>query len=374
MREIPQDLVKPDYNRSVVNLSCWVLENFGLEAPHSPLDLPKGFEKVVILIVDALGLENFEKMERYYKPRNLPQPLEITSTFPSTTTTALTSIVTALLPAEHGMLGYILFLKEYGFLVNMIDLSPIGYSRDLLKDRMAFRLPVETVFQRLRRNGTSPVVLTPARYTGSGLSNMLHAGARVVGYTSIGDFVVKLRSLMRGEGKRAIYAYVPNVDGVGHRESERSYLNEAAMIVREIDNVVIPAIPEKTAFILTADHGMIRTPKEKEIWWDMRSEIMEFLEMPPGGERRMMHLYTRDPDRLIEYLEESYGDKGVFLKKDEAVPLFGGGHERIGDVVLIALENFSFNFRYRFQEDSLKGMHGGLSSTEMRVPLFFIGR
>ncbi|MCD6450659.1 MAG: alkaline phosphatase family protein [Thermotogaceae bacterium] len=372
MREILNNMVKPDYENSIVNLSNWILQNFGKETHHKPLDLPVNFEKIGLIIIDAFGYIAFEKMKRFYFPKNLPNPEKITSIFPSTTTAALTSIYTAKTPAEHGMIGYILFLKEYGFLVNMIELTPIGYERDALKDRMEFKLPVTTIFEEL--NGIERYVISPARYGGSGLSLMLHRGAKVVGYTSIGDFVFKFRDILAGEGKKIVVGYIPNVDGVGHKEREKAYINEASMILRQIDNMIAPKIPENAALAVTADHGMIRTPESKEIWLGIDSEIMKYLLMPPGGERRMMHLYTKNPDALLNYLEENYSTKGVFLKKEEAIELFGGNHERIGDVVLIASENYSFNFKYRFKEDSLAGMHGGLSEEEMYVPLFFISK
>ena len=371
MRKLPESLVVPDYENSIVNLSSWILKNFGIDS-GSPLDLDIGFDRVGLIILDAFGYTAWEKVKRFYSPKNLPDPNAVTSVFPSTTTAALTSIFTASKPAEHGMLGYILFLKEFGFLVNMIDLAPVGYQRDLLKDRMDFRLKVKTVFERLKEIGVLSSVLIPSRYMQSGFSKMLHAGAKVVGYTSIGDFLHKFSSLLSREGRRLVVGYVPNVDSVGHKESERAYLTEAAMILSQIDRLVAKSVPKKSVLVITADHGMVRTPRDGEVWWGPDSPVMDFLCMPPGGERRMMHLYTRRSDDLLDFLEENHAQKGVFLKKDEALELFGGDNERIGDVVLVALENNSFNFKYRFEEDSLRGMHGGLSRDEMLVPLFYL--
>jgi len=372
LRKIPKTMVKPNYKNSIVNLSNWILKNFGKEVHHKPLDIELGFEKIGLIIVDAFGYSAYEKLKKFYTPKNLPKPEKITSIFPSTTTAAVTSIYTAKTPAEHGLVGYILFLKEYGFLVNMIELTPYGCERDALKDRMEFKLPVRTIFEELE--GIESYVVSPSKYSGSGLSEMLQRGANVVGYTSIGDFVFKFNDILSRDGRRLVIGYIPNVDGVGHKEEEEAYLNEASIILRQIDTIIAPKIPEKTVLLVTADHGMIRTPKSKEIWWSADSEVMKYLLMPPGGERRMMHFYTKSPDDLLKYLEENYSDKGVFLRKEEAAELFGGNHERIGDVVLIASENYSFNFRYRFKEDSLAGMHGGLSEEEMYVPLFLISK
>src|SRR3712207_8101519 len=48
----------------------------------------------------------------------------LTSTFPSTTVNALTPMTTAALPAEHGILGYTLYLWELGAVSEMIRFGP----------------------------------------------------------------------------------------------------------------------------------------------------------------------------------------------------------------------------------------------------------
>ncbi len=376
MREFPRDLVKPDYSRSIVNLSSWILKNFGLDTVHKPLDLDTGYEKIVLIIVDAMGAVALDKVMRFYRPRNFSEFSVLTSVFPSTTTSALTSFYTALTPSAHGMLGYILFLKEYGFLTNMIEFTPVGMERDKLGDRIVFDrfLRVPTVFQRLSEIGVKSYIVSPSRYQNSGLARILHRGGIVVGYTSIGDLILKVSDLTRKPHRALITVYIPNADGVGHRESERAYLNEIAMILRQIDTLLLNRVPNDVIYVITADHGMIRTPREYEIWWDPSHEIMGFLEMPPGGERRMMHLYTRNPERLLEFLEDRYPRQGLYLLKEEALQLFGGSDSsRIGDVVLIALKNHSFNFKYTPKDDRLRGMHGGLTEEEMLIPLVTAG-
>src|SRR5439155_9728139 len=54
----------------------------------------------------------------------------LTSVFPSTTTAALTSLSTGLAPGRHGMLGYEMWLKEFGMTANMIQLQPMAAGRE----------------------------------------------------------------------------------------------------------------------------------------------------------------------------------------------------------------------------------------------------
>ncbi len=371
MRYIPEDLVKPDYENSIVNLSSWILENFSFPHEYKALEIETGFTNVGLIVVDAFASYAWELIKKDCDLKRLVFFKNVTSVFPTTTTAALTSLFTARLPSEHGMLGYILFLKEFGFLTNMIELSPFGYRRDLLKDRMEFKLPVKTIFEKLKETDVNSYIILPGRYAKSGFSTMLNLGAEVVGYVEFGDFLEKFYDLMVGiEEPHLVVGYLPYADSVGHKENERSYLLQLKLLLGAIDKLLTRNFLKDSIVILTADHGMIRAPKDKCIWWDVNHPVMKFLDMPPGGERRMMHLYTRNPENLLNYLEENYGDKGIFLKKEEAYELFGGENERIGDVVLIAVEDFSFAFKYRFDEEHLSGLHGGLSYEEMYVPVF----
>ena len=55
----------------------------------------------------------------------------LTSVVPSTTSAALTSLWTGRSPAEHGVLGYEVFLKEYGLVANMITHAPASYEGEV---------------------------------------------------------------------------------------------------------------------------------------------------------------------------------------------------------------------------------------------------
>ena len=122
----PGEIILPDFERySLVNLANTVLERFGLPTNHPPLPkelLPAKHEvqKVVLLLIDALG---YCQLVRFLdrEPDSLfcrltahGRFMPLTSIFPSTTTASLATLHTGLTPQEHGILGYRLFLKEFG--------------------------------------------------------------------------------------------------------------------------------------------------------------------------------------------------------------------------------------------------------------------
>ena len=85
------------------------------------------------MLVDALSLH---RLQRWMSDGTAPvwsrlaeqgKLAALTSITPSTTSAALTSLWTGRSPAEHGVVGYELWLKEYGVVSNMILHSPISF-------------------------------------------------------------------------------------------------------------------------------------------------------------------------------------------------------------------------------------------------------
>jgi hypothetical protein len=93
--------------------------------------------RVILILVDAVSVNamrrclvnDTSRVWRSLMYEGLFSP--ITSLVPSTTTACLTSLWTGRSPAEHGILGYELWLKEYGIVANMITHSPISFEREV---------------------------------------------------------------------------------------------------------------------------------------------------------------------------------------------------------------------------------------------------
>lgn len=376
LRKLTDDLFVPSYDGySIVNFSNLILEHFGSVTFHEPFPLERsylsGAEKVVVMVLDGVGYEKFVK--------NLPEDPTLkvypcTSVFPTTTATALPSIYSGLTPLEHGFLGYLLYLKETGCLVNVIDMSPPGYPRDTVLRNLntSFR----TIFQVLSEKGVKSFFLVPRHIAGSGFSKIMSVGAEQVPFSGFGDMIQAILDISDGEGKKLIFSYWPSCDSVAHRSGVgKAYEMELRWFVEILKKELLRKLRPDTTFFLLSDHGVIETLQENEIWWDNSSEVMKFLERPPSGEQRMMYLHTRRKRTLVEYLVEKYKDLALFLDPKEHMWLFGKGRrhwdffERVGDVVLIARGNHSFNYRYTGKEESLKGRHGSLTKDELLVPL-----
>lgn len=138
--ELGPDALHPHYaGLSILNLAASLASWFGLPpGPHAPLaiealaSMAGDARQVVVCLLDALSFSRFTDWPD--GPGRSLQPLvadgllaPLTSVAPSTTTSALTTLWTGRTPAEHGILGYELLLREYGLIANMISLAPAAF-------------------------------------------------------------------------------------------------------------------------------------------------------------------------------------------------------------------------------------------------------
>src|SRR5207247_10966465 len=127
----------PDYEGyCITNIAPLIQQNFGLAESAPPAltrFLGRRYRQVVLLIIDALG---YRLLQRCIEDTpSLARVLErgehvpLTTTFPSTTTVALTAIYTGLPPAGHGVTGHNMFIREIGAVVDILRFAPRGDRR-----------------------------------------------------------------------------------------------------------------------------------------------------------------------------------------------------------------------------------------------------
>ena len=403
---LPHEWIAPDYaGRSIVNVPATVVRVFGGEISTPSLDstitrgLLAGVRRVVLVVVDALGYGKLlETLDA--NPQNGfhsllwsgAQFVPITSVFPSTTTAALTSLWSGYTPAEHGFLGFQLFLRDLGVRANMIAFSPTAtdsLGRDQLIDgglEPKDFLAVPSLPQTLEPAGVSVYHLLMYPYVESGLSRVQIRGAKETrGFVTSSDMWVVARQMIEEKkNERAVFAvYWGGVDGIGHvygpsSETMTAEINNLAYsFEREFLNALSPAAREGTLFLLTADHGHLDTPENRTIYLSDHPELRSHLVMDFAGESRAAYLYCRngEADAAREYIEHRLGDKFLVLDSQAALDagLFGSGNlapetkYRIGDLLVLAREDYTLVENH--DAHLLLGRHGGLTAQEMLVPL-----
>lgn len=386
---------------SIVHLINAVFRHYGLPTPHSPFPLSDFVpnlhqkKKVVLILWDAVGEQNLlDACKADPDIEKLLQPflhLTLKSVFPTTTTAALTSLCTGLTPIEHGMLGYILFLKRFNSLVNMIDFCPPGLERDILigngLNPLKF-IPCDTIFQKLHQAGIKPWILTSNQFKDSGLSRMHHHGAAFRGYSDMMEMNTSLRELLVKEKSDSFFmTYWGLTDTYAHRygPSSNEYQSNIywlfSMFFREVIGQLSSKNLRETLFFITADHGQRETSYRDEHWFGVHDPLSKMLSVPPAGEPRALYLYPKELSGFRSSFESMYGRYFELYDSADLIRegLFGPPihipeehPDRVGSFTAVAKEGYSLNYKYTGNERTLKGKHGALSHWEMEVPLLIL--
>ena len=394
--------VTPFYEKySIYNIPTTILSIFQANISRRET-IPKeiiedhleGVNKIVLIVVDSMGYKNFLnppiKDSAIKILCNNSKMIPITSTFPSTTTTALTTINTGVTPQEHGMIGYTMYLKEYGLIANMVDFTPAydykwGILLEMGLNPKEF-LGVETIYEILNKKGIKSHVIT--RYKDSGLSKMLCSGAKIFSYINSSDLFVILRKLLESKVNEESYicAYWDLLDAISHLHgpSSEEALAELKSFIYSYKNEFIdklkPEVAKETLLMITADHGQSEVLEENTIFASDHPELMNKLWIPPTGDSRAAFLYVKqgEIDEVKDYIYGNIKDKLLVLNSIEAIRdgLFGFGpynkkiSDRVGDLIMLPYSNYSFAYRHRGLEREfiMRGSHGGLSEDEMLVP------
>lgn len=404
--ELGSEFVLPDYaGGSILNLPASVCRLFGVpRLGATPLraeilaPLGEGCRRVVVVLMDALSLQRLKRwMAGGLAPTwgrlaeaGLLAP--ITSIVPSTTSAALTSLWTGRSTAAHGIVGYEMWMKEYGVVANTILHAPMSFQGDAGSlGRAGFSpesfLALPTLGEHLAAHGVHAYAFQHHSIAHSGLSKMFVRGVRARAFSTPAELWINVRQQMEAhpQERQFLWVYWGEVDHFSHLygpEDERT-VEEFAGFTAAFERLFLerlsPAARQGTALILIADHGQIPTRPDAE--YDLRHhpDLLRRLHLLPTGENRLAYLFLKPGQRqaVREYVERAWPGRFVFLNPGSAVRagLFGTGKhhpqlmERLGDAALLARgEAFLW---WSNKDDHLYGRHGGLSAEEMIVP--FLG-
>jgi hypothetical protein len=396
--------VWPHYDGlSIANIPVTIAALFGNDLPGALPSLPgelwsdwaAGLERVVLVILDALGYRLLQKMQANGQGQVFSDLAEsgrlvpLTSIFPSTTAAALVSLGTGRPPAEHGWLAYTMYLRELGIAANSILLCPLWTRQpDLL---LAWGLdpqtmvPVPTLASRLASSGIATRAVLHRYYHNSGFSEMLYRGVdEIRGHHHASDFWAQLRNLLtETRGQRTLLtAYWSGLDTLAHAYGPETGLWEAEF--RTVSHLLaeeflarLPAQDrEGTLLLITADHGQIHIPEENTVTAARHPDLSQHLLVPIVGESRAAFVYPRPgrADAIQAYLERAF--PGWFTVVDSVRVLEAGlmgrpiqdeTYTRAGELLILPRGNHAL--QQRVPKATLAGRHGGLTEDEMLVPL-----
>lgn len=361
-----KDISLPDYDKSILNLSCSILKHFGVKPEHPTLPqadqiLNKNYKHVVVILLDGLGM-NILHQHLYYKdflPRNLL--IEYSSVFPSTTTASTTTFLSGKSPIEHGWLGWDVYFEQEDKIITCFS-NTLKNSKTLASDfHVAHKyLPYENIISKINKQGKAK-------------ANLIFPFGPDP-YPDFNDWIDAIKKTCLLKEKTFTYAYWENPDHALHFKGTQS--NDVTKILEEINSKlsILCESCKDTVFFITADHGhtdVVNTFLEEDY-----PQINKMLLRETSIEPRAVSFYVK-PKYIKEFpsvFNDSFGKDFILLTKEEILEkkLFGPGTPNqnltgIGDYVAIACNNKIILQNRKCKQ--FKSHHAGLTNNEMRIPL-----
>ena len=384
--ELPQDAVLPDYGdgglfglirnvRAYLDGSPWHAP--GPSIPPDPDATPR---KLVFILIDGLG-DMFLRRNGASGTLLAHRTGRLTSVFPSTTASAVTTTMTGLAPARHGLTGWFIHDRRFGGVI--APLPTIRRGGAPLRGPLAVpRLfAYRTLFQRRKRPA---IFVSPRDLACSPYSRRHSRGASTQGYKGLQGMIDTIAGAISASGSRPalVHAYYPTFDGLSHAYgcTSKEVVTHFERIDAAFGQLLERLRGSGTDIVLTADHGFIDSPPERVIDLDTLSDLQTMLAAPLFGERRTAFCAVRrGAERDFELLaREHLRGKAIVAHSDDLIGLgvFGPGkphrrlRERIGTHALLMEPGWTIRDHVPGeQEHAMIGVHGGLSPDEMWIPL-----
>ena len=379
-------ILKPDYHGgSIANVVSSLIGGLGGDAPynalpHLPVEEISQARNVVLMVLDGLGYNYLmtrdpdSALRRHLRTR-------ITSVFPTTTASAITTFLTGLTPQQHGLTGWFMFLKEIGVVTAILPFQPRygGASLSAAKISTSDLFQLRSTFERIARGS---YVISPQRIVNSEFSLATTRTARRRAYQTLEEYFALIEHTVREPEPKYIYAYWPEFDSLCHTHGIGSA--QAAAHFAKLDSgfakLTESLAGTDTLLLVCADHGLIDTSPARTIALDSHPRFAETLALPLCGEPRLAYCYVR-PARVAQfqnYVAQELSEYCWMIPAEQAIEenMFGTGtphprlYDRIGDYLLLMKENYVIQDLLRGEKAfSQIGVHGGLTADELYVPL-----
>ncbi len=339
-------------------------------------------EHLVFLLLDGLG---DALLSRYGNPQG---PLcqhrrgALHSVFPSTTSAAISTILTARSPAEHGILAWHMHLNQREDIYTTL----LGRYRDLsdkrpppARDLYHAKPLLKSVRQRCQI--VQPQFLVESPFTQRHLG-----GATITGVANLKQLFGHLRHTVQQRGPSYTYAYWPSLDSIGHKSGAGSA--EWRQSLREIESHLSDFLARsdnsRYKLVVTADHGMVNVGEEGVLPFSKNEDLASCLETPLAGEPRSVFCNVK-AERLNDFdaiCAERYHRQLINADTQElfASGLFGPRADqesaadvvrhRAGNRVLLLKDKLAWTDTLPHESPArMIGVHGGLHPEEVQVPL-----
>ncbi|MDE0235651.1 MAG: alkaline phosphatase family protein [bacterium] len=366
--------VLPDYRESCLSNVVPAL----LGPPDAAQWLPDPIREakaVVLLLIDGMGWEQLQDRAELTPVMSAMEGGPITTVAPTTTTTALTSLVTGATPGEHGLIGYQIYIQ--GQVLNALRWTAGAKPSDARKS-----LVPEQVQTRPAFFGRRVPAVGRSEFRGTGFTRAHLDGVDHRGYKLTSSIAVEVQKLVEG-GEPLVYAYYDGPDRIAHEYGFGPYLDAEFAEVDRLVAQILAVLPPEAALLVVSDHGQVMVGDNKV---ELARDVLALTAVTSGEARfRWLHARPGRAGELLDAASERYGRHGLVVNRQQVLDEgWLGPHvstearSRMGDVALVPCDPVAFvepkpvpqsqtggGGRPTFE---LLGRHGSLTSAEMLVP------
>jgi hypothetical protein len=411
--ENADDLFVPDYSQNIYRVIPTALrcikkpisrdDLFGIPSVQKHLKANNALnaERVIVCIVDSLGVQNFQgsKLSTFFENLN---GITLSSTFPSITSAAIPSINFGLTPSEHGILGHVIYFKEYNALIDTLKMSG---EKTRWRDAIASAgIDVKTLLwapgipELLAKIYPELVQAEglPREIPGTGLGRFYILRENVFTYNGFIDAFGMTQRVMNAFPSSPLFTtlYFPLIDTLAHKygaysKEYRLGCNSFYEQLRTFTEQLPNSMAKNTIIILCSDHGQTPLQEDRSITIppEELDDVRGTLKVPPGHSGRVTHFYCRSATKrrqLKKWLQERIEDKAVLYSPKELeqskllpVPVTRKITHRLGDLLLIGRSGVSLRVeREDFATESqrllpwsgLLSSHGSVTKDELLTP------
>ena len=373
--------MRPDYEGgSLVNLVASVVSSRGGKPLHETLrnfSLATDATNVVLFIIDGLG-DNYLARHGAGSELGRRRRRSLTSVFPSTTASAITTSYTGRTPLEHGLTGWFTYFGEAGCVAALLPFRSRGdmvslAARGMTPERL-FTAP--SLFAALP---VKSIVVTHRDIINSEYNSVHCRGAERLAYGNADELIAQVEAAVKSsDARKFVYAYWPAYDQICHR-----FGCESVQAAREFETIdaAFGAMLRRlagtdTIVVASSDHGFIDVAREESL--ELPPMLLPALKFPLCGERRVVYCHVHAPEDFAKRAQDWLQDKADVTPSRRLVDegWFGPGEphprfaERVGDVALVMRNRYTVKDWISGEGRSLHiGNHGGTHEDEMMIPL-----
>lgn len=354
-----KQIVKPDFNNSLINLSSSIAHFFGMKNNYSSLPVVdewiKDCKHVILLVLDGMGsaiLENHLSAGTFLRKR---QVHTMTSIFPPTTAAATTALISGLLPGESGWVGWQQYFHE-------VKQHLILFRNENYYTGTVLEEPI--VQQKLNYQPIYKLIKDGKGYE-------LFPSFRENGYDTFEKMKTAIQDLIHLDEKNYIYAYWHEPDFLLHEYgvSDQKIKDNLLDLNNQIEQLALQC-PEDTCLIVTADHGLIDIDTvELTKFPSLFHELIRL----PSIEGRCASFAVKNKENFktefLRYFKNHFllFDRESFLNSGLLGNQTNKAEEFIDDFIAIATNRFYLTAKT--DGNFFRAAHAGMTKEEMLVPL-----